>query len=187
MSDKDLGEGIENFEEEVENLKNKEFRLFGIKMTAMTISAAFALISAALGSLYGAFEVYKDYMSMKEAIQTYVAPDLSQINERLSVLDKQMESTSKEVTVIKGSVAESAQYTADIKNDLKSDIRRVEKVVENIERSTKEQQRQVDADLKIARTEMRDVQKEVDRGLKEVRTDLEKKLKEALDNPLSSQ
>jgi BMFP domain-containing protein YqiC len=34
---------------------------------------------------------------------------------------------------------------------------------------------------------MRDLQKEVDQGLKEVRTDLEKKLKEALDNPLAGQ
>lgn len=178
MSDKDLGEGIEKFEEEVENLKNKEFRLFGIKMTAITVSAAFALISAIVGSLYGAFEVYKDYMEMKEQIQNYVAPDLSSINERLTALDKKIEG-------IAANVQQSTEYTNEIKNDLKGDIRRVEKVVEGVERSTKEQQRQVDADLKVARNEMRDLQKEVDRGLKEVRTDLEKKLKEALDNPLA--
>src|SRR5210317_2499877 len=86
MANKDLGEGIENFEQEVDNLKNKEFRLFGIKMTAMTISAAFAIVSAGVGSLYGAFEVYKDYMEMKEQIQSYVAPDLSGIQEQMSVL-----------------------------------------------------------------------------------------------------
>ena len=180
MSDKDLGEGIEKFEEEIEGLKNKEFRLFGVKMTAMTISAAFALISAGLGSLYGAFEVYKDYMEMKEQIQSYVAPDLSGINERLTAVDKKMEG-------IAANVQQSTEYTNEIKNDLKGDIRRVEKVVEGVERSTKEQQRQVDADLKTARNEMRDLQKEVDQGLKEVRTDLEKKLKEALDNPLAGQ
>ena len=178
MSDKDLGEGIEKFEEEIEGLKNKEFRLFGVKMTAMTISAAFALISAGLGSLYGAFEVYKDYMEMKEQIQSYVAPDLSGINERLTAVDKKMEG-------IAANVQQSTEYTNEIKNDLKGDIRRVEGVVEGVERSTKEQQRQVDADLKTARNEMRDLQKEVDQGLKEVRTDLEKKLKEALDNPLA--
>ena len=180
MSDKDLGEGIEKFEEEIEGLKNKEFRLFGVKMTAMTVSAAFALISAGLGSLYGAFEVYKDYMEMKEQIQSYVAPDLSGINERLTAVDKKMEG-------IAANVQQSTEYTNEIKNDLKGDIRRVEGVVEGVERSTKEQQRQVDADLKTARNEMRDLQKEVDQGLKEVRTDLEKKLKEALDNPLAGQ
>ena len=180
MSDKDLGEGIEKFEEEIEGLKNKEFRLFGVKMTAMTVSAAFALISAGLGSLYGAFEVYKDYMEMKEQIQSYVAPDLSGINERLTAVDKKMEG-------IAANVEQSTEYTNEIKNDLKSDIRRVEKVVEGVERSTKQQQREVYIDLKMARDEMRDLQKEADRGLKEVRTDLEKKLKEALDNPLAGQ
>lgn len=182
MSDKNLGEGLE----ELEGLKDKEFRLFGIKMTVTTIMAAGAIASAALGSLYGAFEVYKDYMEMKEQIQAYVAPDLSEFDKKLGVLQEQMTATSKEVTVIKGSVAESAQYTADIKNDLKSDIRRVEKVVENVERSTKEQQRQVDADLKVARNEMRDLQKEVDKGLKEVKQEMDKKIKEALDNPLAN-
>ena len=180
MSDKDLGEGIEKFEEEIEGLKNKEFRLFGVKMTAMTVSAAFALISAIVGSLYGAFEVYKDYMEMKEQIQSYVAPDLSGINERLTAVDKKMEG-------IAANVQQSTEYTNEIKNDLKGDIRRVEGVVEGVERSTKEQQRQVDADLKVARNEMRALQKEVDAGLKEVKTDLEKKLKEALDNPLAGQ
>ena len=176
----DLGEGLDKFEEEVEGLKNKEFRLFGIKMTAMTISAAFALISAGLGSLYGAFEVYKDYMEMKEQIQSYVAPDLSGINERLTAVDKKMEG-------IAANVQQSTDYTNEIKNDLKGDIRRIENVVEGVERSNKEQQRQVDADLKVARNEMRALQKEVDAGLKEVKTDLEKKLKEALDNPLAGQ
>lgn len=175
MSDKNLGEGLE----ELEGLKDKEFRLFGIKMTVTTIMAAGAIASAALGSLYGAFEVYKDYMEMKQQIQEYVAPDLSSINERLTALDKKMEG-------IAANVQQSTEYTNEIKNDLKSDIRRVEKVVEGVERSTKEQQRQVDADLKVARTEMRDLQKEVDKGLKEVKQEMDKKIKEALDNPLAN-
>ena len=65
---KDLGEELENLEESVENLKNKEFRIFGIKMTAMTISAAGALVGSVIGALYGAFVIYADYMSMKEII-----------------------------------------------------------------------------------------------------------------------
>lgn len=38
MSEKDLGQGLENFENEVEELKNKEFRIFGIKVTAITVT-----------------------------------------------------------------------------------------------------------------------------------------------------
>ena len=32
MSEKDLGEALDNIDEEIENLKNKEFRLFGIRL-----------------------------------------------------------------------------------------------------------------------------------------------------------
>ena len=60
MADKDLGEGIEQFEEEIENLKNTKMKLFGITMTPTTIGAAFALVSSLLGGLYGTFTVYND-------------------------------------------------------------------------------------------------------------------------------
>jgi hypothetical protein len=42
MSERDLGEELENVEQGIENLKNKEFKLFGIKMTPMTVSALVA-------------------------------------------------------------------------------------------------------------------------------------------------
>lgn len=38
MAGKDLGEGIENFEQEVENLKNTKMKIFGITMTPTTIA-----------------------------------------------------------------------------------------------------------------------------------------------------
>src|SRR6056300_196725 len=147
MSDKDLGEGIEKFEEEIEGLKNKEFRLFGVKMTAMTISAAFALISAGLGSLYGAFEVYKDYMEMKEQIQSYVAPDLSGLQEQTSVLSadvnglKDISSSHVKIIDTYGDRLEFLQNgieineaaSRDMKNNMREDISRVEKIVDNVE------------------------------------------------------
>lgn len=178
MSEKDLGQGLENFENEVEELKNKEFRIFGIKVTAITITAAFTLISTIIGSLYGAFVVYQDYMNMKQAIQEYVAPDLSEINEKLSVLQKQMEGT-------KSSVMQSTDYTNEIKNDLKSDIRRLEGVVENIERSTKQSQRDVDETVKIVNKDMNKLERDTASELRAIRAEVDSKIKKALDNPLA--
>lgn len=186
----DLGQGIENFEEEVEGLKNKEFRLFGIKMTAMTISAAFAIISAGVGSLYGAFEVYKDYMAMKEQIQSYVAPDLSGIEQKLAVLQE--------------NATKAVEYTRDINTNLKADIRRVEKILDDIERENKIARRELDKDLKSSKDvvdgaakavdEMvRNVNKDITRleketanELKLIRNELDTKIKQALDNPLAN-
>jgi DNA anti-recombination protein RmuC len=131
------------------------------------------IISSVLGGLYGAFEVYKDYQSMKEAIQTYVAPDLSEFDKRLTVVEK--------------SSRDSVEYTNEIKNDLKQDLRRVEKVVEDMERSNKDMQRDVDRSITTARVEMRALQKEVDLELKNIRREMDDKLKKALDNPLANQ
>ena len=55
MSEKDLGQSLENMEEGIENLKNKEFRVFGIKVTFMTASAAVAVVGSVIGTLYGGF------------------------------------------------------------------------------------------------------------------------------------
>ena len=108
------------------------------------------------GGLYGAFEFYKDYMDMKEAIQKYTAPDLSEFDKQIAVMMKEMESVKTEVNTIKNSVNESADYTRDIKNGLKNDIRNLDKVVGTIERDTKESQRQMDKDIREFRKEVDD-------------------------------
>jgi hypothetical protein len=111
------------------------------------------ILSSVLGGLYGAFEVYKDYQSMKEAIQTYVAPDLSEINQKIAVLEQNSE--------------KSTEYVRDINTNLKQDIRRIEKIVEQVER-----------DSKVA-------QRETDKDVRELRREIDDKIKKALDNPLS--
>jgi uncharacterized protein YoxC len=179
MSDKDLGQGLEDFEKEVEELKNKEFRIFGIKVTAVTATAAFTLVSTIIGGLYGAFVVYQDYMNMKKAIQEYVAPDLSELNEKLSVLQKQMEGT-------RSSVMQATDYTNEIKNDLKADIRRLEGVVENLERSTKQSQREVDDTVKAVNKDMNKLERDTAVELRSIRNEIDSKIKKALDNPLAN-
>lgn len=173
-----------NLDDQVDKLEaavdpNTVISIGGINFTPAKLMIAGGILSSVLGTLYGAFEVYKDYQDMKEQIQSYEAPDLSGFQEQLSVIKKEMEST-------KSSVLESTNYTNEIKNDLKADIRRIEKIVDSVERNTKEQQRQVDIDLKIARNEMRDLQKELDAGLKETKKEINDKLTEALNNPLAN-
>ena len=86
---KDLDAKVDQLEAAVD--PNTVISVGGVNFTPAKLMIAGGIISSILGGLYGTFEVYKDYMSMKEAIQTYVAPDLSSINERMSVLEKQME------------------------------------------------------------------------------------------------
>jgi uncharacterized protein YoxC len=115
---------------------------------------------------------------MKQKIAEYVTPDLSELNERLSVIQKQMENT-------KTSVMEATNYTNEIKNDLKADIRRLEGVVENVERSSKQSQRESDQEMKVVRSEMNKLDKETDQNLRKMSREIDEKIKKALDNPLA--
>jgi hypothetical protein len=205
MSEKDLGEALDNIDEEIENLKNKEFRLFGIKVTAVTIGAAMTLISTVVGALYGAFVVYTDYMDMKEQIQSYVAPDLSGFQEQLSVLDQR-------VTAAEDSVFESQGYIRDVRTGLADDIRSVENLVgeledrmREVETDTRDQLRLNDVDVqgylrsseerfdRLTQRMMSDfdtkrdsLSTESDRKIQELEERLEQRIQRALDNPLAN-
>jgi glutamate synthase domain-containing protein 1 len=148
-----------NIDEQVDKLEsavdpNTVISVGGFNFTPAKLMIAGGIISSVLGGLYGAFEVYKDYQSMKEAIQTYVAPDLSEINKKIAVLEQNSE--------------KSTEYVRDINTNLKQDIRRIEKIVEQVER-----------DSKVA-------QREMDKDVRELRKEIDSKIKNALDNPLAN-
>lgn len=148
-----------NLDEQVDKLEtavdpNNVISIGGYSFTPAKLMIAGTILTSILGSLYGAFEIYKDYQDMKAAIQEYVAPDLSEINKKIAVLEQNSE--------------KSTEYVRDINTNLKQDIRRIEKIVEQIERDNKQLTREIDQDVRQLRKEM------------------DTKIQKALDNPLSN-
>lgn len=131
-----------------------EIEIGGIKFAGGKMFAIITALSTAAGIVWGAAVFWQDYMAMKEQIQSYVAPDLSKYDERLSVIEETTSATN--------------DYVRDIKNDLKTDVRKVESVIEQVERDTKQRQREMDKDLR------------------ELKQDVDMKIKKALENPLAS-
>lgn len=178
---------MSNIDDKVEKLEsavdpNAVITIAGYSFTPAKLMVAGAIVSSTLGALYGAFEVYKDYMSMKEAIQTYVTPDLSGLDKKISIAEE--------------NAANAVEFTRDIRNDLKNDIRRLESVVDSVERSAKQSQRDTDQAVKEARNELRELQRDTDQRLKQtqreseeaikqVQREVDNKIQKALDNPLS--
>ena len=162
MSDKDLNAQVDKLEEAKEKYMsaNTVISIGGYEFTPAKLMVAFTIVSSTLGGLYGCFEVYKDYQSMKKRIAEYVAPDLSELNKKMEIT---MQNSEK-----------SVQYTQDIKNDLKSDIRRLENTVDQVERSAKQTQRETAQDVNDVRKELKALDQAVD-----------KKIQKALDNPLA--
>jgi peptidoglycan hydrolase CwlO-like protein len=159
---KDVNAAIDNAEEAVKKYASKDtvVSIGGYEFTPAKIMVAFTLVSSILGGLYGAFEVYKDYQDMKVKITKYVAPDLSEFDKRLSVIEQ---NSQKEL-----------DYVNNIKNDLKADIRRTSDQVDQVERSAKQTQRETQQDVQ-------DVRKD----LKQMGKDIDNKIQKALDNPLA--
>jgi len=181
--------------------KDTVISIGGYEFTPAKLMVAFTIVSSILGGLYGAFEVYKDYQSMKKKIAEYTAPDLSGFDKRLAVIEENSSKTS--------------DYTRDIKTDLKNDIRRNESVTEQVERSVKQAQRETEQEMRQARKdvkedldkaraevnairkEMADARKEINRdveGLKKdvnrevdsLKKEVDTKIQKALDNPLAN-
>jgi hypothetical protein len=162
MSDKDLNKKVDDLAEAKEKYMsaNTVISIGGYEFTPAKLMIAATIVSSTLGGLYGVFEVYKDYQSMKKKIAEYVTPDLTEMHKKLAVIEENSSKTN--------------DYTRDIKNDIKNDIRRLEGVVEQVERSAKQSAR-----------EASEAQKEVDREIRAVRKEIDNKIQKALDNPLA--
>ena len=155
-----------------EQIANTVIKIGKWSFTPAKLMILFGVVSSVLGALYGAFEVYKDYMDMKEKIETYVAPDLSELNKKMELT---MQNSEK-----------SVQYTQDIKNDLKSDIRRLEGIVDSVERQAKQSARDTDQDLKIMNKNVEGKLEKLAEDQDKLKRDIDKKIQKALDNPLAN-
>ena len=224
MADKDLGEGIENFEAEVENLKNTKMKFLGITITPTTIGMLFALISSILGGLYGAFQVYDDYMGMKEIVRNI---DVDVIETRNQEIEASLANVNKEITIKLTAIQkqiddaekrnrEGKVDTRDQMNNLDAQVRRVEKLVRDLEADVRQiiqnaeerfdnkrdaLQNQYDNKANNLRdsndSRMTDLEGKVERDnealrssikreMTELETTLMNKLQRALDNPLAN-
>jgi uncharacterized protein YoxC len=193
---KDVNAKIDEMEAAAKKYASKDtvISIGGYEFTPAKLMVAFTLVSSLLGGLYGCFEVYKDYMSMKKKIAEYVTPDLTELYKKMEVLDA---NTSK-----------MTEYTNNIKNDLKQDVRRLEGVVENVERSSKTDSRLTDASFKEIKRDVdgtvKEIKRDVDNTVREVnrelvknqketvaeiralRAEVDNKIKQAIDNPLAN-
>jgi chromosome segregation ATPase len=80
----------------------------------------------------------------------------------------------------------SVQYTQDIKNDLKGDIRRLESVVDSVERQAKQSARDTDQDLKIMYKTVEGKMQKIADDQEKLKGDVDKRIQRALDNPLNN-
>jgi hypothetical protein len=124
---------------------------------------------------------------MKDKIEKYVAPDLSGIREELAIVTTKLD--------------EALDYSKDIKNGLRDDIVRLERIVDQVEDDVNKTEADVREAIDIADQRFENKRDQLltdyeqkadslrtstDIKLKELEQRLNKRLQRALDNPLAN-
>lgn len=156
-----------------------EVEFAGLKFTGGKMFALLTALSTLGGAAWAGFEIYADYMDMKEIIQNIDIDAIQAANElQLQKLE------------------DAIDYTRDIKDDLRGDILRVEAVAEDASRRVKDTQREIDDRLRLmedlnretekdVRDTMRNTENRLEEDMRTLESDLKRTLQEALDNPLA--
>ena len=149
-----------------------EIEIGGVKFKGGRMVASAMALSSAVGVLYGGFEVYKDYMDMKEQIQEYVAPDLSAINQSIAVLEETVESQNTIIEAYETKIG-SMQTNQDV---MRESINRIDGDQDSLTNDIR------DSDKRLYELE-RDTGKE----LIDIRKQITEQIEIALENPLAGQ
>lgn len=142
------------------------------------IAIIFAAISTVVGSLWAGFQVYQQFLTMKEVTAAYVPPDLSGITERISVLDERVTSVerltkgnSEALNYLTGSISSSVTSTRQTVDAVAGSVRASDTMTIQTQRAILDQLRQQDQDQQ--------------RRIKELETQLNTRIQQTLANPLA--
>ena len=185
-----------------------EVEIAGAKIKGGKILLILPILGTLGGGLWGGFEFYKDYMNMREKIESYSAPDLSGFEKKLAVLHEEMAALREMEKMIKESADDARDYTKDIKRDLKDEMHHMSKQVDDIEKRGKEAFRLVRESIEVndtkvrklvtdssdrfdnrreqLRNDMDSLEKRIKGAMKELNEKVDNKIKKALNNPLNS-
>lgn len=161
-----------------------EFEFAGTTFRGGKMFVVLTALSTLGGATWGGFEVYKDYMDMKEIIQNI---DTDEIAARNAVIETKLD--------------EAIEYTRDIKSGLRDDILSIEKQVDRMEDKVRDTEENVRNQIDIANQRFENKRDQLqndyderasrlrdttDQKIKDVEDRLNKKLQRALDNPLAN-
>jgi septal ring factor EnvC (AmiA/AmiB activator) len=165
----DLGKDLGKVDKLKEKLANADIKILGYKLTPTQLGMAFAALSTVLGSLYGGFTMY-------QKIESLANLDLDAYQQQMDVMDAKIEST--------------LDYTRDIKNGLRDDINRIEKVSDRTEddvNALEDKVRDMIDDAEVRFETKRDQLRTSNKAdIKELEERLNAKVQRALDNPLAN-
>ena len=185
-----------------------EIEYGGVKLGGSKLLLIVPLIGTIVGGLWGGFEAYQRYLSMEERINEFVTPDLSDYDKRIAimenkfaVIDRGIALVKDEITSIKENTEKQYVTIKDLKQSVRDDIDRQEKIIDKVEDDISGIETDVRTTIDTAEGRFeskRDqlqkdyvqksdtIREDVERKITDMETRLNKKLQRALDNPLAN-
>ena len=118
----DLGEKLD----EIEGLKDKHFKVFGLRMTLTTLGMAIAGIGSVLGALYGGFTMYQKVEEIASLDLGAYAAQMEQTSNKIETQERLLES-------IEQNLRDAKQLTYDIEKRVNDKIVRFEDKMDKFE------------------------------------------------------
>jgi chromosome segregation ATPase len=135
----DLGDKLE----EIEGLKDKQFKIFGLRMTLTTLGMAIAGIGSVLGALYGGFTMYQKVEEIASLDLGAYAAQMEQTSNKIETQERLLES-------IEQNLRDAKQLTYDIEKRVNDKIVRFEDKMDKFEAKVEDTKAELEDKLQKA-------------------------------------
>ena len=147
-----------------------ELEFAGVKFKGGKIFGILLALSTLVGGAYGVFEVYKDYMDMKEVVRAYEPPDLTGFESRLNVFEEKLTNLEtllnnkitnmeqilqSEISTAMALVTAAQGDARDIRNELRKDFNEVQDQITAVDKRSRTSEQDTRGTVRTAENEVK--------------------------------
>ena len=147
-----------------------ELEFAGVKFKGGKVFGILLALSTLVGGAYGVFEVYKDYMDMKEVVRAYEPPDLTGFESRLNVFEEKLTNLEtllnnkitnmeqilqSEISTAMSLVTAAQGDARDIRNELRKDFNEVQDQITAVDKRSRTSEQDTRGTVRTAENEIK--------------------------------
>ena len=147
-----------------------ELEFAGVKFKGGRLVGILIALSTLVGGAYGTFEVYKDYIDMRAKINSYIAPDLSGIDNRLNLVEEKLTNLEtllnnkitnmeqilqSEISTAMALVTAAQGDARDIRNELRKDFNEVQDQITAVDKRSRTSEQDTRGTVRTAENEIK--------------------------------
>ena len=147
-----------------------ELEFAGVKFKGGKLVGILIALSTLVGGAYGTFEVYKDYIDMRSKINSYIAPDLSGIDNRLNLVEEKLTNLEtllnnkitnmeqilqSEISTAMALVTAAQGDARDIRNELRKDFNEVQDQITAVDKRSRTSEQDTRGTVRTAENEVK--------------------------------